>query len=372
MIAALLKALSRCLGGLLLATMMLLAPAPASAQNSATSINAVVGIVPPFVMQQNGQLTGFSIDLWNAIAAKLNLQTNYVMAQDVAGAYELMRAKKGDVIAAPSYYTTERDKEFDFTYSVLNAGLLVMVPDTGGGSADNPLMDLVLLIFSPRMLLWLGIAFLLLLIPAHLFWFLDRGSEDSVSPGRSYFPGIFHAIVWAATALVSQVQQLPGQRLARALALVWMFVGVVFIALYTAQLTADLTVEQIRGLINGPEDLPGKKVATLAGSPSVALLKGIGADVQEYATLDEMYGSLATKKAEAVVQSAPLLRYYVAHGGTGKVKTVGEEFHKQDAGFIVQLNSPLRRRINAALVSLHEDGTYDQLYGKWFGSFENQ
>jgi polar amino acid transport system substrate-binding protein len=31
------------------------------------------------------------------------------------------------------------------------------------------------------------------------------------------------------------------------------------------------------------------------------------------------------------------------------------------------LNSPLRREVNHALISLREDGTYQQIYEKWFG-----
>ena len=35
---------------------------------------------------------------------------------------------------------------------------------------------------------------------------------------------------------------------------------------------------------------------------------------------------------------------------------------------MVQLNSPLRKSIDGALLALREDGTYQKLYDKWFGS----
>lgn len=351
----------------LLSLWALVLASPAMGQNAPSTVNVAVAIVPPMVMKKDGQLTGFSIDLWNAIAGKLQLQTNYLLEEDVAGIADVMRSKKADVVGVPIYYTTQRDAEFDYTFAALNAGLMVMVPDVGGGAAPNPLVDLIDLIFSPGMLMWLGVGLILMLIPAHLFWLLDRGSEDSISPDKKYFPGIFQAMVWTSSALVSQVQQLPAGRIARILALVWMFVGVVFIAFYTAQLTADLTVQQISGLINGPSDLPGKAVATVTGSIAVDYLKGIGANVRDYPTIDEMFGALRTGKVDAVVQAAPLLRYYAAHDGAGRVRIVGDEFRKEDLGYLVQLNSPLRRRINATLIALHEDGVYEQLYSKWFG-----
>jgi polar amino acid transport system substrate-binding protein len=35
---------------------------------------------------------------------------------------------------------------------------------------------------------------------------------------------------------------------------------------------------------------------------------------------------------------------------------------------VFQLDSPLRKRVNGALIALRENGTYQQLYEKWFGS----
>lgn len=52
-------------------------------------------------------------------------------------------------------------------------------------------------------------------------------------------------------------------------AALWMFVGVAFVAFYTAQLTTKLTVEQIQNVVNGPDDLPGKLVTIPHGGSVV-------------------------------------------------------------------------------------------------------
>ena len=160
---------------------------------------------------------------------------------------------------------------------------------------------------------------------------------------------------------------MPKQWLARVFGLLWMFAGVVFIALYTAQLTATLTVQQFHGAINGPADLPGKRVATIANSVAVKYLQEIGAQVQEFQTPDEMFAALLNQEADAVLFNAPILRYFTAHEGADRVSVVGPEINRQDIGFIFQLNSPLRREVNHVLISLREDGTYQQIYEKWFG-----
>jgi polar amino acid transport system substrate-binding protein len=317
----------------------------------------------------DGQLIGFTIDLWNAVAKKLDFQTTYLVAPDVHRLFDALSTNRADIAVTPTYYTKDLDDQFDFSFPVLNAGFLVVVPDRAGLALDNPFVSLLHVLVSPVLLLWLGFVILFILIPAHLFWLLDRGSEESVSPSKGYFPGILHAMVWSATALVSQVQKLPSHHVARVLGLVWMFIGVVFVAFYTAQMTANLTVQQIRGSINGPEDLPGKWVGAQKGSHAFNYAMEIRAKVRDYKTFDEEFDAVVSRKVEAAIVEAPVARFYASHDGSEKVVTVGDEFHRHDLGFVLPLGSALLRPIDDALISLKEDGTYDQLYSTWFGRF---
>jgi polar amino acid transport system substrate-binding protein len=147
-----------------------------------------------------------------------------------------------------------------------------------------------------------------------------------------------------------------------------MFTGVVFVALYTAQLAATLTVKQIQGGINGPDDLPGKRVATTRGSTTVGYLREINAQVVEVSRIDEAYKALADKEVDAVVFDAPVLQYYAANDGKGRVQMVGSLFRKEDYGIVFPPGSPMRKRVNDALLALREDGSYQQLYDRWFVS----
>ena len=343
-------------------------PPAASAQGETPELRVAAIIAPPGVMEQNGTLTGFSVDLWNAIAARLKVKTSYQIVPDIGALEEALRSKNADLTIAV-FITSARDEVFDFSIPTLQAGLQIMVRDTGAkAQTANPLSDLLRLLFSRTTVLWLGMALLIVLIPAHVVWLLDRRQEDSMLSNRNYFPGIFEVIYWGLSSLTSQAQTMPRHWVGRALSIFWMFTSVVFVALYTAQLTTTLTVEQIRGAIEGPGDLPGKQVATLAGSTAVDYLRGQNAQVQEFATIDQMFKALADKKVDAVVTAAPMLLYYAAREGKGRVKTVGPEFNTAPAAIMVQLDSPLRRKINVALIALRENGTYQQIYDKWFGN----
>jgi len=365
--STILAVIRQSVAALLLTTVVI---APAVAQGQPTEIRALVLMAPPFALEQGGELTGFSIDIWNEDATRLDMKTHFQVAPDMSGLFAPMRSKDADVVVVPIAYTAERDREFDFSYPILESGPQILVRGASESDSPAPLRAFVTLLFSRWAVMWLVVALIIILIPGHVIWLLDRGSEGSVSPSRKYFPGIFQALNWAATALVSQVMALPRHWLARILGLLWMYAGVVFIALYTAQLTATLTTERIRGAINGVADLPGKRVATMANSVPAQYLRRIGAQVQEFETTEEMFSALLDQRADAVFFNSAMLRYYAAHDGMGRVRVVGPEVNRQELGFLFQLGSPLRKKVGGALIAMREDGTYRRIYEKWFGSDE--
>jgi polar amino acid transport system substrate-binding protein len=344
------------LGRATLVWMMLVGfSAPAAPQAAREEVRVGTRVLPPMVVQQGDVLTGFSIDLWNAIADKLDLKTSYQTAPDVRALLELVRSGKVEVGISAISITAAREAEFEFSQPMLSAGLQIMVRGQGKESDANPLRDLLRLLFSPTILVWLGIACLLVLVPAHLVWLLERGHPSGIIPTPHYIPGIFYALFWAASTLATQGEQMPRQWLARVIAVLWMFTGVVFVAFYTAQLAATLTVQQIQGGINGPDDLQGKKVATTRGSTAAAVLREVGAQIAEVQGIDDAYKALLDKQVDAVVFDSPVLLYYAANVGKGQVHLVGPTFRKEDYGIVFQSNSPLRRRANNALLQLRED-----------------
>ena len=133
-------------------------------------------------------------------------------------------------------------------------------------------------------------------------------------------------------------------------------------------MTSSLTVQQLQGDINGPEDLPGKQVATTTGSTSAAYLRQQNIQPLEFERIEQTYDALLKGPADAVVFDSPVLLFYAAREGKGKVNVVGTVFRKESYGIVFPQNSPYRRQVNAALLTLKENGTYQKLYDRWFGS----
>jgi polar amino acid transport system substrate-binding protein len=330
-------------------------------------INVVTRVLPPMVIERDKVLTGFSMDLMDEVANRLKLKASYTVAPDVRALLEEVRSRRVELGIAAVSITSAREAEFDFSQPILNAGLQIMTRgQTAAGS--NPLGDMLRLLISWTSLAWLGIGALLIIIPAHFVWFLERRHPEGIVPTTSYIPGIFYALYWAAGTLVTQAESAPKHAFARVLAVLWMFTGVVFVALYTAQLTATLTVQQIAGGINGPEDLAGKRVAVTAGSTAAAAVRDLQAQAVEVRQISEAYDALQNRSVDAIVFDAPVLMFYAANEGKGRVQLVGAPFRKEDYGIIFPRGSSLRSEVNVALLRMREDGSYQRIYDRWFAS----
>ncbi|MGF6229610.1 polar amino acid transport system substrate-binding protein [Inquilinus ginsengisoli] len=340
---------------------------PAAAQEPQRVVPVAVRVIPPMVEQTNGQLSGFSIDLWNAIASRRHWTTAFTVVPSVQAQLAAVSARAADVGVGAISITAERITDYDFSQPILNAGLGILTRSQRPGREANAFGSLLHLLLSPAVLVWLGIAGLLTIIPAHIVWFVERGQPDGIIGTRRYFPGIFQAFFWGLGTLATQADAMPRHWISRGVAVLWMFTGVVFVAFYTATLTASLTVQQIRQEINGPGDLPGKAVGTVGGTTSARYLGAAGIQSVAFANAEDAYQALIDDQVDAVVYDAPVLQYIAAHKGLGRAGLAGPVFQPEDYGFVFRNDSDLRRDVDAALLSMRQDGSYEELRQRWFG-----
>lgn len=117
------------------------------------------------------------------------------------------------------------------------------------------------------------------------------------------------------------------------------------------------------------DDLAGKTVATKQGTASyeyVTNLDGVE-DVVPFPNIDQAYMELLKGSADAVVFDSPSLLYYMNTNAEGKVRMLDELLEGQTFGIAFPKGSPLKIKVDEALTTLKEDGTFDELHEKWFG-----
>lgn len=360
--------LSSVLGAMLLAQ-------PALSQDTAleltmdSKIVVATRVLPPFIIKDGEGYTGFSAQLWQELATRANVPFTWKETANVKQILATVASNEALAGIAAISITSEREQQFDFSQPMFESGLQVMVPvEADSGFSFKQTLGYFTAGAMPYLL---GVLALLILIPGHLVWLAERKHDQSAFH-KSYFPGIWQAMAWALSAAAGQQNDSPQSRFGRALSVLAIFVSLLFLTYWQAELTSSFTVKQLQGGIQGPDDLPGKRVGTTTGSTSASYVATRNVRLTEYQRIDQAFTALEAGQLDAVVFDAPVLLYYAANGGHGKVRVVGPVFKRENYGIVFAQGSDgprklnLRKRINEALLKMREDGSYDRLYAKWF------
>ena len=338
------------------------------------SVTVAVRNIAPFVMTNDAGKTGFTVELWEEIAKRRGWTTRYVEAENVGAQLKDVDEGRADVGAGAISITAERRERFDFSQPIFNSGLQIMVLHRAVTPSPPGLVNFLPLLFSKLMLVWLIAGLVLSVLPAHVFWLVERrrkdepeDDEDASPISRSYFPGIFQSFAWSLGFLGFMPDTFPHRSLGRLLGIFWGFVSILFVSYFTATLTTNLTVSTYEGQISGPSDLIGRKVATVAGTTSSQYLESMGIAATGLPSIDDCYRGLRDGTFDAVVFDSPVLRYYATEDGAGAVEIAGPIFHAEDYGLAFPLKSELRAPVDQALLDIRQDGTYDLIKRKWFG-----
>lgn len=345
------------------------AGAQANGNDATTSkgeLRVITRVISPFVLKEGDSYKGFSVELWAAIAKELDRPFHFVEKNNIKEILASIAASEGDVAIAAISITAEREQKFDFSQPMFESGLQILTRNDAGNTPSF-FQQFWPLITSNSTLFVLGLLAALIVIPAHIGWWVERNKENHLFPA-TYFPGIFHAMYWATGAAAGQQPDPMYSGLGRVLATFLVLGSLFFTSYFTATITTSLTVQQLKSDINGPEDLANRKVGATNGSTAEAFGKVIRANVVGFDKIDDALSALEGKQVDAVIFDAPVLMYYAATKGQGKVRLVGGLLKKENYGILFPQSSNLRKPVNEALLKLRENGTYDALYSKWFAN----
>jgi len=122
--------------------------------------------------------------------------------------------------------------------------------------------------------------------------------------------------------------------------------------------------------IKGPEDLAGKSIAGKLGTSSADYAKEHFTDskITLFPNIDNAYLELQTGRVDAAMHDTPNVLYYIKKAGKGRVKAVGKQMMAQQYGIGFPKGSKLVEKVNKVLANMKEDGRYNEIYKKWFGT----
>lgn len=346
------------------------AAAPAAPTQATGKLRVVTRNLEPFSFEKDGRRVGYAAELWDQLARETGNQYEVQVVATAADMIEAVKNKTADVGVGAISVTAKREEIIDFSQPFYESGLQILVAGGGGSFGDNILSMLKNLFNLELIGMFLLLLFTMFVI-SHLVWRYEHKVNGDQWP-ENYGAGIWESFWWTiSTLLVGGADNKgPVGVGGRIIAIVWMLLSIVLVSLLTASFTTTLTINSLNGDINGPGDLPGRKVATVKGSTTEGWLTAKNAKVQAFATVTECVLALKEGKVQAVVYDAPVLQYEAAKLNDEKLQMVGPMFERQNYAFALQQDSPLRERLNQALLKLSEQGVGNELRKKYFNEGE--
>ena len=258
--------------------LMLLSPLMAAAQD----LRVVTVERPPFSMADGDDHTGFSMDLWKAIAEDRGWTYEIERVDSFGGMLAEIENAAADVAIANISITADREQVMDFTHTIFESGLHIMVPYS---NERNSALETVI---SREVLEVIAIAFLLLLGGGMLMWTFERKSQPYFD--RPAKEAIFPSFWWALNLVVNGgfEERQPRTFMGRIFGVLLVISSLFIVSVFVAHITASMTVDAIQSNVSDIRDLYGKNVGTTQGSTSARYLERREIDYQSYEDLDAL------------------------------------------------------------------------------------
>ena len=341
--------------------------APSQAQETGQPSNEPLLIAlkeaPPFVFKDEaGEWTGIAVDLWTAMAERLDRQYEY-RETTLPELLDGVEAETFDVGVGALTVTAEREVRLDFSQPYFTAGL--------GVAADPQSHNWTTFarnVFSTAFLKALAALCVALAAAGIAVWVFER-KRNAEQFGGTPAQGIGHGFWWAAVTMttVGYGDKSPVTFAGRVVGLIWMFVAILTISGFTAAIASTLTAESLEGRIESPDDLRSARIATVADTASAVYLDELGLTYNTFPDVTGALQAVADGGADAAVHDRPLLAYEARQGFVGQVQVALWYLTRQGYAFALPTDSPLAEDIDRALLEVVDSDAWKEIRQRYLG-----
>ncbi len=333
-----------------------------------TEVTVLTKNIEPFVFGESGEPTGFSADLWNEIARRNGWITTWEWTDEVSDQIQQVLDGEVDAAIAAISMTPERELQVDFSHRMFSSGLQIM-SQPGDASVWDAFRATV---FTPQLFSAFAVVVVIIVVVGHIVWLAMRKREDFPN---GYVRGVGQGMwlignslfVSSRIAVVFFQGREPSKVVSRILVICWMAIAVVLVSYVNGTITATLTVSEIRSNVTEPSDLPGVRVTTVENTQAAGWLQSEGIDFEPVPDVDAAIDRLENDRSDAFVFDSPVLKWERSQRSGSGLEVGGEIFDPVPYGIALQPGSPLREQINASLLEMLTDGTYDRFLKSYGG-----
>lgn len=326
----------------------------------------------PFIEKTpDGKYAGAELELWQEIAQRAGFSFHFREMHSITETVDALAKDELDFALATMTLTSERSKLMTFSYPYYVSGQAILV----NAKTVPTLWILYEAVSTPVIVHAILALLLMIMIFGHVLWFAERGRNPLV--GRRYFPGVFEAM-WCAFAIKSTIgfgDVVPHKWPARVLAVPIWLTGIVLASVISAQLISAFVAESIQpdSPISDYRGLLDKKVAVLEGATGMIAVADIGVkEIVRAISTEEGYRRLLDHEVDAFVFDYPSVAYETdkLRANGHQVMIIGEPFTQEFYAVpmskgLAAREPDLMGRINAAILSMHDEKYLDRLRQKW-------
>lgn len=329
-----------------------------------SSLRVGVAGSAPFVISNNKDLTGISVELWQSVAAAAGWGYTTQTFTTVDAALQDLQAGKIDVVVGPISITSDRTKSFRFAQPYYQSSLSIL-----SASKAPSLWGRISPLFSIKLLIAVFIFVFILSIVGTLLWLAERKENPEQFPpdfSRGVGNGMWCAIITMSTVGYGDIA--PKTLRGRIVAGSWVVISIIFATSMVAGIASTLTLTSINTTsITKAEDLNRKNVAVPADSPAASFIKEYGGKGVPMNNIEQGVQLLKDKKVDAVVFDRPQLLYYLKKHPEKDLTVSHSEYEKQGYGFVFPLHSNLVHTTNIYLLHDAETDKTARITREWLG-----
>ncbi|MEK4029083.1 MULTISPECIES: transporter substrate-binding domain-containing protein [Bacillaceae] len=117
------------------------------------------------------------------------------------------------------------------------------------------------------------------------------------------------------------------------------------------------------------EDIKGKEVGVGGGTTFEEVAKSVdGANVKLYKAVNDYVQDLVNKRLDVIINDQLLMSYNIKENNL-PLQISSDILNKDEIGMAVKKgNEDFLEEVNKSLAEMKEDGTYNEIYKKWFGT----
>jgi ABC-type amino acid transport substrate-binding protein len=343
-----------------------LAHAQSQKASAAPKRELVVGVkdAPPFALKgSDGAWSGLSIELWRQVAKGTNQTFRFVELRDMPELIQETAAGHLDVAVGAITVTVDREKVLDFTQSYYSTGTGIAVPVVSAMNWSTLRRALTSFNFLQAILVLIGLTF----GAGILVWLLERRQNEYF--GGSITRGISSSVWWSTLAMTqrSSAEKGPQTILGRGVAVIWLVVSVITIAVFTAGVTSVLTTSQIQGTIYSISDLAAVRIGTVKGTSSEGDLLRRKLKFHSYDTLGDGLKALRSGRIDAFVYDKPLLAWAIRQGYASRLKLLDMSIETQNYAFALPPDSKLRKSLSIAILDAIQKEAWSEARVRYLG-----